>query len=357
MSAKEDLGITLITYNRKEHLKKTFENLFSEDSPIKDYDILILDNNSTDGTGDFVKDFMKSHPNLRYQKNKYNVGISGNIAKAMEIADKEYLWILCDDDDYYWENWHYVEDAINKKEDVICAATNIFSSEYPRESIGAQLLQITFVASVIFKTKVFNDNIMRNTFDSIFTLFPHICPVLDLINKKVPIHVIPDGVVGYGGKASADGSYTRGLGRDYLYQRTKTMSWLVGYANILSIIKNNKIKHEAFNVGIKFVCNNFEKFCDDMLTIYPEKEDLMQLVDVYMQLDKDQQKKFIEYLQKADGYDKDQICFYKRYLKRRPIKALKSFLNQIFSVNNEGNVKILTILGFKIKFKLKDKIK
>ncbi len=90
MSAKETLQIILITYNREVHLKNTLRQLLAETSPVRNYELLVLDNHSTDGTEALVRETMQTHVNLRYQKNNYNLGISGNIAKAMEIASNAY---------------------------------------------------------------------------------------------------------------------------------------------------------------------------------------------------------------------------------------------------------------------------
>ena len=48
----EDIEIFIITYNRKEKLKKTFEQIFDSSSPVRNLDIKVIDNCSTDGTKD-----------------------------------------------------------------------------------------------------------------------------------------------------------------------------------------------------------------------------------------------------------------------------------------------------------------
>ena len=113
MSIKDKLQIILITYNRAKHVQKTFEQLLKDISPVKFFDILVLDNNSTDNTKEIVEEFQKKYANIKYSKNRYNLGISGNIAKAMEVASKEYVWIIADDDKFDFSNWNEVEYAIN----------------------------------------------------------------------------------------------------------------------------------------------------------------------------------------------------------------------------------------------------
>ena len=70
MPAVEKLDIFLITYNRAPYLKRTLEQIFSAESPVKDFPITIIDNNSTDGTADVIKNFQADFPNIIYKKNK-----------------------------------------------------------------------------------------------------------------------------------------------------------------------------------------------------------------------------------------------------------------------------------------------
>ena len=286
MSIKDKLQIILITYNRFHHVKKTFEQfILADNSPIKNFDILVLDNNSTDNTKNYITQIMTYHSNVKYSKNKYNLGISGNIAKAMETADKEYLWIICDDDIYDWSNWDEIEKAIENNTEIICAAryaipeTNINQPEY-------QLLQLTFVPAIIIKTSVFNDTNMRNSFDNIFTLFPHLFPVVSCINKNTTIYVVTKAIVNNGMNfKNTDCSYIRGVQSNDLCQRTRTMTWITGYANVCSMIQNEKLKHKSMLCAINFIHGNFAKFCKNMHALYFEKKNWFQIIDVSSQLD------------------------------------------------------------------------
>ena len=246
---------------------------------------MVLDNNSTDDTENYVKSLTNRYPNVKYQKNKYNIGISGNIAKAMEIADKEYLWIICDDDKYDWSNWNEVEQAVNKNEDVICVARYAI----PEEKIDCteyHLLQLTFVPAIIIKTSVYNDTNIRNSFDNIFTLFPHLFPIISFINKNKKIYILNKAVVDNGMDViNTDSSYIRGVKSDDLCKRTRTMSWITGYANVCSMIQNKELKHKTMICAINFIHNGFKKFYKDIYFAYFEKGNWMQITDICLALD------------------------------------------------------------------------
>lgn len=109
---KNTLEIILITYNRKPYLEKTFKRLLAEDSPVKDLQITVLDNCSSDGTSEYLSDLSKKYKNIKHIRHNRNIGANANIARAFEIATKPYLWILADDDDFDFTDFNQVQEAL-----------------------------------------------------------------------------------------------------------------------------------------------------------------------------------------------------------------------------------------------------
>lgn len=54
-----DISAVVCTHNRCELLRQTLQSLMSQDYPISDYEVIVVDNRSTDGTRDVVYNFMK----------------------------------------------------------------------------------------------------------------------------------------------------------------------------------------------------------------------------------------------------------------------------------------------------------
>lgn len=239
MSVKDKLQIILITYNRSAHLQETLSAILADDSPIRDFDITVQDNRSTDGTADVVRAFQGLHPNLKHLVNRHNVGGDGNIAKAIERADKEYLWILCDDDKYDWAGWHGIEDAIRRGEPLICAATFNLGKDH-RDDVVYQIHQMTFVPSIIYKTALFDDTTLANVFNNIFTHFCQLVPVITHVNHGGMVHVVEHGVVESGRDTSTD-ILTRGAIRDEVFVRSRTITAPVGFANMAVNLKDRRL--------------------------------------------------------------------------------------------------------------------
>ena len=233
MATADKLGIVITTYNRAEYLKRTLATLLADDSPVKDCQITVQSNHSSDDTPNVVRTLQAAHPNLRYRENPYNLGIAGNICKAMELADKEYHWNLCDDDRFDWQNWDEVEREIDNKTPVICASNYMIPEKY-RTRVDYQLGQMGFVPAVIIRTDLYTDTTIRNSSDNIFTLFPHLVPIVTLLNAGGKIHVLSREVVTNGWDGGTDRSFLRGARPNIIFHRSRTMTWMVGYANILA---------------------------------------------------------------------------------------------------------------------------
>ena len=99
-----DIGVVLVTFNRIEELKKSLEK-YNSQTYLPQY-ILIVNNNSTDGT----KEFLAEWKNIKTNYKKYvinlekNIGGSGGFYTGLEEAKKmDATWIWVADDDAYPE--------------------------------------------------------------------------------------------------------------------------------------------------------------------------------------------------------------------------------------------------------------
>ncbi len=239
-SLNNKLEIFLITFNRASKLENTLKQLLDISSPIKDFSITIIDNNSNDNTSLVVQKYQSQHNNIQYIKNKYNIGGNANIVKAFYKATKEYVWILADNDDYSWENWNQVEKEINNQADAIVVATY----ECPKFDIAQLFLQTTFLPGVIYKTSNIDDTVMGNMEFNISNLFPHLALSAKLINEHKNIVVLdaPIVLIGKNGDERGNYTYTRGY-KGFVHPLQKGMSWISGYANSLYLIKDLKLRN------------------------------------------------------------------------------------------------------------------
>ncbi len=276
MSAKDKLQIILITFNREKFLSETLASLFCGTSPVKDFDITILDNHSTDGTHLLVKRYQSQHHNLQYICHNRNIGGNANIARAFEIARREYLWIICDDDEYNWSAWNEIEDAITKNIKLICVSD--FNIPDKKRNDTAYLIhQVTFLPSIIINTSLLSDAAIRNIYDSSVFLFPHLAPVIMHINQGGNIYLTSKPLVHFG-RHEVDNSFIRGYEANEVFIRARTMSMIIGFANLISNIENKNLARQCFKVIIygnhKFRIGTYRFLCDIFLHLNGRQNDM-----------------------------------------------------------------------------------
>lgn len=242
MHIHEQLEIFLITYNRAENLDKTLRQIFADSSPIRSCSITVLDNCSTDRTAETVQAYL-THANLKYIRNAYNVGLGGNLVKAMEMARKPYFWILCDDDDFDWTQWNEVEQALASGIYDIVMTT--YSEGFRNETIPYLLNEMAFVPSAIYKTAHIDHTVMTNAYAMAHNLFPFHALSIKIINNKGKIFVPKGRVIlqGKGQKSHAAKKLKAGV-----YKRLQTFSLLWGYIDAYSLIEDKKLRYECMDV-------------------------------------------------------------------------------------------------------------
>lgn len=87
----------IVTYNRKELLKESIEALLKQD--YKNCDVLIIDNASTDGTFEYIKDILVND-RVIYINTGANLGGAGGFNYGIREAYNrgcDYVWVMDDD--------------------------------------------------------------------------------------------------------------------------------------------------------------------------------------------------------------------------------------------------------------------
>ena len=91
------LSIIIATLNCKKDLELTLESIFQQNVPDTDYEVLVIDGGSTDGTVDLIRSYAST---LRYVSEKDD-GIYDAMNKGMRLAQGDYLQFLNAGDIFY----------------------------------------------------------------------------------------------------------------------------------------------------------------------------------------------------------------------------------------------------------------
>lgn len=92
------VATVVVTYNRKKLLEKCIKNILAQ--TIKDLDVLIIDNASTDGTKDMVETAFSDEDQVKYYNTGANLGGAGGFSYGIRTAVEagyDYVWIMDDD--------------------------------------------------------------------------------------------------------------------------------------------------------------------------------------------------------------------------------------------------------------------
>ncbi len=320
---KDDLEIIIITFNRKNKLQKTLDKLLLPESPLKDYEIKILNNHSTDGTTELLEEYASRYSNLKHIVNNKNLGIAGNIIKAMEIASKKWLWVLCDDDDYDFSNWGEIENALKQDYDIVHTT---YTEGFRNETYPYLINEEAFIPTAIYNTKHITELTMNNAYIMAYTLLPHHAIGGKVINENGKIFVPKNRFVL---QSYDDKNNFKRIPRKGMYHRLDNFQLLAGYISAYQIIEDPEIRYQCCNT----LCLG-QDFRGSMLWFLHENHgDLYNLSDVFLGINNKQKLILLKIL-----------C----------PRVFKSIYQSIFSIKNRDGFKVITILGHKFKIKKKN---
>lgn len=101
----------IVTYNRLNSLKKALEKL--QNQTLNPYKIIVIDNHSTDGTENYMKEKFNASDQVKYYRLNENVGGSGGFSYGVKKAlDFNPDWVALSDDDAFYDEKYF--EIINK---------------------------------------------------------------------------------------------------------------------------------------------------------------------------------------------------------------------------------------------------
>src|SRR5579862_5713649 len=98
MSDAPEVSVVIPTYNRLDTLQCVLPTLLTQDLPPSQYELLICDSNSSDGTSEFLEQMQREHPSVRHLRGAYsgraaarNAGIAAARAPVVLFNDADIL--------------------------------------------------------------------------------------------------------------------------------------------------------------------------------------------------------------------------------------------------------------------------
>lgn len=93
------VSVVMVAYNAGKYIREAIAGVVRQKVGF-DVELLVMDDCSTDSTGEIVRSLAKVYPQIRYIRNETNLGSQGNYLKGFRMVRGKYM-ALCDADDYW----------------------------------------------------------------------------------------------------------------------------------------------------------------------------------------------------------------------------------------------------------------
>ncbi len=151
-----NFSVVLCFYNEIQRVQKSLNTIlpyFYEKSEIKE--IIIIDNNSSDGTKEILENFKFNSNKVKSIFNEVNLGKGGSIKKAISISKTEYLIIFDPDLEYDEKELDYLINEIQIKKVDFLLGNRIHKSEkfiYKKNYLG--VIYLTKLINLLYGTQI-----------------------------------------------------------------------------------------------------------------------------------------------------------------------------------------------------------
>ncbi|HOC97300.1 MAG TPA: glycosyltransferase family 2 protein [bacterium] len=123
------ISVIILNYNGKKWLEKCLDSLFNQ--TYKEFEIIFVDNNSSDDSVEFVNNRYGDRSNLKVIKSDKNLGFAGGNNLGIKYASGEYVLLLNNDT---WVKENYLEEMMEGflyKGNIGCIQSKILIMDRP----------------------------------------------------------------------------------------------------------------------------------------------------------------------------------------------------------------------------------
>ncbi|MFA5339981.1 MAG: glycosyltransferase family 2 protein [Candidatus Omnitrophota bacterium] len=165
---EKDITVFVSCYNEEGNIIDTFNTLTSALSAVKlDWEILVIDDASTDRSKELVSNYMKAHPqySIRLLVRKENIGLAQNYIDGAFIAKGRYYKLVCGDNAEYQETLVDIFRLLGKADVIIPCHLKVKGRSFMREMLSRTY---TFIVNVIsgYKIKYYNGGALHLTYNA-----------------------------------------------------------------------------------------------------------------------------------------------------------------------------------------------
>jgi glycosyltransferase involved in cell wall biosynthesis len=98
------VSVIVPTYNRGNKMVDTVKSIENNDFPRREFELILVNDNSPDDTEEIIKNLQKRYKNIKYMKNEKNLGPAAARNRGIKSARGKYIFFT-DDDCLVPRNW------------------------------------------------------------------------------------------------------------------------------------------------------------------------------------------------------------------------------------------------------------
>ena len=178
------LTIGVPTFNGAFNFNDLFHSVALLGLHSSEYEILVVDNASTDDTGQVIAALSKTVPNLRFYRNEHNVGRTENWNKVIELAKGDYLILMNVNDRFNKFDIRTYLKYLDENPEVSLVMSDIIN-RYPHVTYAYPAWKESgvFDFSTYIKESFLNPDVLE--FYSLGVLHQHIFRLKTIINNNI----------------------------------------------------------------------------------------------------------------------------------------------------------------------------
>ncbi|MDH3329463.1 MAG: glycosyltransferase family 2 protein [Desulfobulbaceae bacterium] len=134
MSTLPSVLVIIVTWNKKSYVVDLLNSLQKLSYPVEQFDVLVVDNASNDGTAEVLK---RDFPDVHVIENSENLGGTGGFNTGLQYAFEQpegkydYLWLLDNDVQVHYNALSELIDLLESEQDVAIAGSTMMQLTTP----------------------------------------------------------------------------------------------------------------------------------------------------------------------------------------------------------------------------------
>lgn len=257
-TAQIQVSVCIITYKQREFIKDCIEGALMQQTNFN-FEIVIGDDNSTDGTSEICKCYANRNKNIHYHLRKRNLGMMGNWIATIQNCSGKYI-ALCEGDDYWTDPLKLQKqvDFMEANKDYSICFHDVLELRadgklYPSETIESRYENIIDKNNIDYKDLLVQGNFIHTcsvVFRNEFQRYPVIFQLSSVADYLLHIHNSRNGKIKKLNERMA--VYRVGIGiyssLSAMAMNKKILQYLVVLFSYLDKLEDKKIVFEKIKV-------------------------------------------------------------------------------------------------------------